>query len=57
MVGSIELDCDVLSVHGSDLRIIVFTAPPRSSASESLRLLSVLGTETGSTTSGVVSIR
>lgn len=48
MVGSIELDCDVLSVHGSDLRIIVFTAPPRSSASESLRLLSVLGTETGS---------
>lgn len=45
IVGPIELDCDVLSVHGSDLRIIVFTAPHRSSASESLRLLSVIGTE------------
>ena len=46
MLGPIELECDVLSVHGSDLRIVVFTAAPRSSASESLRLLSVLGTET-----------
>jgi len=45
IVGPIELDCDVLSVHGSDLRIIVFTAPHRSSASESLRLLAVIGTE------------
>jgi transcriptional regulator with XRE-family HTH domain len=45
IIGPIELDCDVLTVHGSDLRIILFTAPPRSAASESLRLLSVLGTE------------
>jgi len=44
-LGDIELDCDVLTVHGSDLRIVVFTAPPRSPANESLRLLSVLGTE------------
>ena len=45
IIGPIELDCDVLTVHGSDLRITLFTAPPRSPASESLRLLSVLGTE------------
>jgi transcriptional regulator with XRE-family HTH domain len=29
-VGELELDCDVLSVHGADLRIIVFTAAPGS---------------------------
>jgi transcriptional regulator with XRE-family HTH domain len=43
--GEIELDCDVLSVHGADLRIVVFTAPPGSEAADRLRLLSVLGTE------------
>lgn len=45
LVGAIELDCDVLSVHDSNLRIVLFTAPPRSSASETLRLLAVLGNE------------
>jgi transcriptional regulator with XRE-family HTH domain len=45
LIGPIELDCDVLTVQSSDLRIILFTAPPRSEASESLRLLSVVGTE------------
>lgn len=45
-VGEIELDCDVLSVHGTDLRIIVFTAPPRSAAADQLQLLRALGTET-----------
>lgn len=45
IVGELELDCDVLSVHGSDLRIIIFTARSRSAASDTLRLLSVLGTE------------
>ncbi len=44
-VGALELDCDVLSVHGADLRIIVFTAVPGSGAADKLRLLTVLGTE------------
>jgi transcriptional regulator with XRE-family HTH domain len=44
-VGELELDCDVLSVHGADLRIIVFTAAPGSEAADRLRLLSVLGAE------------
>jgi transcriptional regulator with XRE-family HTH domain len=42
-VGAIELDCDVLSVHGADLRIIVFTAAPGSEAAEKLHLLNVIG--------------
>lgn len=44
-VGELELDCDVLSVHGADLRVIVFTAAPDSHAADKLRLLAVLGTE------------
>jgi hypothetical protein len=48
-VGELELDCDVLSVHGADLRIIVFTAAPGSEAADKLRLLSVLGSEDMST--------
>jgi len=43
--GELELDCDVLSVHGMDLCIIVFTADPNSAAAGKLRLLTVLGTE------------
>jgi transcriptional regulator with XRE-family HTH domain len=42
-VGAIELDCDVLSLHGADLRIIVFTAAPDSEAADKLRLLTVIG--------------
>lgn len=41
--GELELDCDVLSVHGADLRIVVYTAAPGSEAAEKLRLLTVLG--------------
>jgi transcriptional regulator with XRE-family HTH domain len=44
-VGELELDCDVMSVHGADLRMIVFTAAPGSEAADKLRLLTVLGTE------------
>ena len=43
--GELELDCDVLTVHGADLRIIVFTAAPGSEAADKLRLLSVLGSQ------------
>ena len=44
-LGELDLDCDVLSVHGADLRIIVFTAAPGSETAGKLRLLSVLGSE------------
>jgi transcriptional regulator with XRE-family HTH domain len=44
-VGELELDCDVLSVHGAELRVIVFTAPPESEAAGKLRLLNVLGAQ------------
>jgi transcriptional regulator with XRE-family HTH domain len=42
-LGPILLDCDVLTAPGSDLRIVVYTAPPTSEAAEKLRLLAVLG--------------
>lgn len=42
-VGEIELDCDVLSVHGANLRIVIFTAAPDSEAAGKLQLLAVLG--------------
>lgn len=44
-VGPLTVDCDVLTVDGSDLRIIAYTAPPGSEAAEKLRLLSVIGTQ------------
>ena len=40
-VGSVTLDCDVLSVPGSDLRIVVFTAVPGSEDAAKLDLLRV----------------
>ncbi|MEV8374053.1 helix-turn-helix transcriptional regulator [Kribbella sp. NPDC056861] len=42
-LGAILLDCDVLTAPGSDLRLIVYTAPPGSEAAEKLKLLSVVG--------------
>jgi transcriptional regulator with XRE-family HTH domain len=42
-LGPILLDCDVLTAPGSDLRLIVYTAPPGSDAAEKLKLLSVVG--------------
>jgi transcriptional regulator with XRE-family HTH domain len=44
-VGLITVDCDVLTVDGSDLRIIAYTTPAGSEAAEQLRLLSVIGTQ------------
>ncbi len=43
-VGPVTLDCDVLSVSGSDLRIVAYTAEPGSEDAEGLALLSVVGT-------------
>ncbi|MFB4280932.1 MULTISPECIES: helix-turn-helix transcriptional regulator [unclassified Nonomuraea] len=45
-VGALALDCDVLSVAGSDLRIMVYTAEPGTRDAERLALLAVLGTQT-----------
>ena len=44
-VGALTLDCDVLSVAGSDLRIMVYTAQPGTADAERLALLAVLGTQ------------
>jgi hypothetical protein len=45
-VGPLTLDCDVLSVAGSDLRIMVYTAEPGTQDAERLALVDVLGTQT-----------
>ena len=42
-VGEITLDCDVLTVGGSDLRLIVYTAPPGSADAQALELLGAVG--------------
>ncbi|MFF3615526.1 helix-turn-helix transcriptional regulator [Streptomyces sp. NPDC002580] len=44
-VGAVTLDCDVLSVAGNDLRIMVYTAEPGTEDAERLALLEVLGTQ------------
>ncbi|MFK0192256.1 helix-turn-helix transcriptional regulator [Kitasatospora sp. NPDC090308] len=45
-VGPLTLDCDVLHVAGSRLRIMAYTAGPDTEDAERLALLSVLGTQT-----------
>ena len=42
-VGEITLDCDVLAVERSGLRLIVYTATPGSSDADALALLSTVG--------------
>lgn len=44
-VGPITLDCDVLTVPGSDLRIVVYTAAPGSEDGQRLELLRVTGSQ------------
>ncbi|MGV9360798.1 helix-turn-helix transcriptional regulator [Amycolatopsis sp. NPDC003731] len=44
-VGELTLDCDVLSVTGSDLRMMVYTAEPGTEAADRLALLGVIGTQ------------
>lgn len=44
-VGRIALDCDVLTVAGDDLRIMVYTAEPGTEDAERLALAVVLGTQ------------
>ena len=45
-VGPITLDCDVLTVTGSDLRLVVYTAEPSSPDADRLRLIQVIGLQT-----------
>ncbi|WP_030911727.1 helix-turn-helix transcriptional regulator [Streptosporangium amethystogenes] len=42
-LGPLTLDCDVLTVHGSDLRVVAYTTAPGSEAADKLRLLAVIG--------------
>jgi hypothetical protein len=42
-VGVITLDCDVLTIHGSDLRLVVLTAEPGSSDAGRLAVVNVIG--------------
>jgi transcriptional regulator with XRE-family HTH domain len=45
-VGALTLDCDVLTVPGSDLRIVAYTAEPGTDACDRLTLLGVVGQQT-----------
>ncbi|AHH95892.1 helix-turn-helix transcriptional regulator [Kutzneria viridogrisea] len=42
-VGALTLDCDILTVANSDLRIMVYTAEPGTEDAERLALVSVIG--------------
>ncbi|WP_405163435.1 helix-turn-helix transcriptional regulator [Nocardia sp. NBC_01499] len=44
-VGTLTMDCDVLTVAGSELRIMIYTAEPGTEDAERLALLTVLGTQ------------
>jgi len=44
-VGPLTLDCDVLSVAGSDVRLMVYSAEPGTEAADRLALLGVIGTQ------------
>jgi MmyB-like transcription regulator ligand binding domain len=45
-VGPVTLDCDILTVAGSDLRVMIYTAEPGTENAERLALVTVLGTQT-----------
>lgn len=42
-VGELTLDCDVLTVHDADLRLVVFTAAPGTPDADKLAVLNVIG--------------
>jgi transcriptional regulator with XRE-family HTH domain len=42
LVGDLTVDCDVLMIHESDLRVIIFTAEPASASAKKLEQLSML---------------
>lgn len=42
-IGWLTLDCDQVTVHGSDLRIVIYTATPGSPDADALALLAAIG--------------
>jgi transcriptional regulator with XRE-family HTH domain len=44
-IGLVTLDCDVLTVAGADLRVVVYTAAPGTADADALDLLRVVGTQ------------
>ena len=44
-VGAITLDCDVLTINGADLHIMIYSAEPGTEDAERLALLAVVGTQ------------
>jgi hypothetical protein len=44
-MGPLALDCDILTVAGSDLHIMIYTAEPGTEDAERVTLLTVLGTQ------------
>ena len=44
-VGAISVDCDVLTVPGSDLKVVVYSTIPLTSDADKLGLLRVIGTQ------------
>ena len=52
VVGDIELDCDVFSVAGTDLRIVAYTAASGSDAAAKLDFLRVSAVAAITRTSG-----
>jgi transcriptional regulator with XRE-family HTH domain len=45
-VGAVSLDCDILTIAGSDLHIMVYTAEPGTEDAERLALITTLGIQT-----------
>jgi transcriptional regulator with XRE-family HTH domain len=45
-IGCLTLDCDVLVVHGTDLRVVAYTAAPGTPDADALALIAVLGLQT-----------
>ncbi len=45
-VGAVTLDCDIMTVAGCDLRVMIYTAEPGTEDAERLALATVLGTQT-----------
>lgn len=45
LMGTVTVDCDTLEVVGSDLRVIMWTAPPGSPDASALKLLAVVGSQ------------
>ena len=45
-MGTLELDCQILTAENNTERMIVFTAAPGSEDAEKLKLLAVVGNQT-----------